>query len=296
MDQSGKLFSYDNAFFNGQLRLPVGEIIQVSELSVIRNGEISSHYQHCDEITYAISGKAKFISGDTTYDVSAGQIHFIRQNVLHKIEVSPDDNFRFLCIGYIPDLNNDATKALYSLNQTEHFVVNDNGTVKNLAEFLIREFYNYDEFSGDMINQYISQIFITLTRIINGKTHNYHPDQTSSTANFAMYRMLRFIDREYMHITSVKSISEALTYSEYYLSHLFKEKMGITIKEYLSKKKIAHASELLLNSTLTVEQIAEQLGFSSAYAFRRSFKKYTDCSPIEFKNRSTANFVPQNNN
>ena len=290
MNSSGKLFSYDNAFFDGQLRLSVGEIIQVSELSVIRGGEIAPHYQHCDEITYAISGKAKFISGDTIYNVSAGQIHFIKQSVLHKIEVLPDENFRFLCIGYIPDMQNTAVNALYTANTQEHFVINDNGTVKNLAEFLIREFYNYDEFSNDMINQYISQIMTTMTRIIAGKTYDYHPDRLNATANFAMYKLLRFIDREYLHITSVKSISDALSYSEYYLSHLFKEKMGITIKEYLSKKKITYATKLLQTSGLTIEQIAEQLGFSSALSFRRLFKNYIGCTPTEYRNHADRNF------
>lgn len=284
MEYTDKLFAYDNLFPNGQLKIEIGEIFQVSELSLVRGGEISTHRQQCDEITFAISGSAIFISNDSQDVVTANQIHFIRQNSTHKIVASSDENFRFICIGLIPNSKSNAVKAFNStLADKDYFITNDNGTVKNLAEFLIREFYNQDEFSKDMINQYLTQIIITLTRILSNKTYDFRKNSTDRTANFAMYKLLRFIDREYLQITSVKSIAETLSYSEYYLSHLFKEKMGLTIKEYLTKKKIAYGAELLRNSTLSVEEIAEQLKFSSAHAFRRSFKQYTATTPSKYK-------------
>lgn len=59
MISSSKLFAFDNLFFEKHLYLPTGILFQVSELSVIRGGEILEHIQTCDEITYVISGKAK---------------------------------------------------------------------------------------------------------------------------------------------------------------------------------------------------------------------------------------------
>ena len=286
MKYTDKLFAYDNLFPTGQMKIEVGEVFQVSELSLIRGGEISSHRQQCDEITFAISGSAQFYTNDACDTVTANQLHFVRKDALHKIVASSNDNFRFICIGLKPNRQNAAVKALYrALDSQPYFIANDNGTVKNLSEFLIREFYNQDEFSRDMINQYITQILITITRILCNKAYDYRKNSTDRTANFAMYKLLRFIDREYLQISSIKSIANTLSYSEYYLSHLFKEKMGITIKEYLTKKKIAYAAELLKNSDLTIEEIADRLMFSSAHAFRRSFKQYTNSTPSEYKNR-----------
>lgn len=284
MDFTDRLFAFENMFHSGQMKIGIGEIYQVSELSVIRGGEISLHSQPCDEITYAISGSADFISGDERLKVKAGQIHFIKQGFLHKIEASQDENFRYICIGYIPNPENSAVKAFHNERKSkEYFVINDNGIVKNLSELVIREFYNYDDFSSEMINYYISQMLITLTRFLSDKNYVYDINHSKKSGNYAMYRMLRYIDREYMQIESVKEISTALSYSEYYLSHLFREKMGVTIKEYITKKKILYATELLRTSELTVEQIAEQLKFSCAYTFRRAFKKYTGCTPCEYR-------------
>ncbi|MBE7032831.1 MAG: helix-turn-helix domain-containing protein [Ruminococcaceae bacterium] len=55
------------------------------------------------------------------------------------------------------------------------------------------------------------------------------------------------------------------------------------MKEYLTKKKISYATELIRTSELTVEQIATILGFSCAYSFRRSFKECTGLTPSEYK-------------
>lgn len=284
MEYSDRLFSFDNVFENGQMKIDIGEVIQVSELSVIRDGEISTHTQKCDEITYAISGSANITSGNETLEIKAGQIHFIKNGQTHTIEASRNENFRYICIGYVPDLNNETVKSLYDLcTDTPYFFVTDNGTVKALSEFLIREFYNYDEYSDEMINHYISQILTTIIRIRSDKDYVYNRNHSKKSGNHAMYKMLRYIDREYMHITSVKQIAQDLSYSEYYLSHLFHDKMGITLKEYLTKKKIGYAAELIRDGGLTVEQIADRLNFSCPRTFRRAFKQYTGMTPKEYK-------------
>ncbi len=284
MEYNDRLFAFENMFGNGQMKIDIGEVLQVSELSVIRGGEISLHTQKCDEITYAISGSANVISGDQHSEIRAGQIHFIKNGQTHKIEASRNENFRYICIGYIPDEENETVKALYnSCKDASFFSVTDNGTVKILAEFLIREFYNYDEYSDEMINRYISQILTTIIRIRSDKDYVYNRNHSKKSGNHAMYKMLRYIDREYMQITSVKQIAQDLSYSEYYLSHLFHDKMGITLKEYLTKKKIGYAAELIRDGGLTVEQIADRLNFSCPRTFRRAFKQYTGMTPKEYK-------------
>ncbi|MBQ9941181.1 MAG: helix-turn-helix domain-containing protein [Clostridia bacterium] len=291
MKYTDKIFFFDNVYSKGHLKLPIGSLYQVSELSMIRNSEISMHIQECDEITYVISGSARVYSNDQTSIIKTGQIHFIKQGNKHKIEVLPGENFRFLCIGIIPDRNCDVINEFYEkIKYNTHFIINDNDTVKFLSEFLIREFYNKDEYSHGIINQYIYLFFAAMLRVLSNKNFDYRTKAKEKSSNHAMYRLLRYIDREYLHIENIKSISEAVSYSEYYILHLFKEKMGITIKEYVTKKKIIYSTELLRTSNLTVEQIATQLGFSCAYSFRRTFKKYINATPNEYRNNSDSSF------
>lgn len=78
------MFTYDNLFFEQHLYLPAGVLFQVSELSVIRSGEILEHIQSCDEITYAISGKAKIFTGDKCAEITGGQVCIIKKGIRHK--------------------------------------------------------------------------------------------------------------------------------------------------------------------------------------------------------------------
>ncbi len=287
MDNDGRIFFNNNDFFHNQFVIPLGRILQVSELSVVRGGEINEHRQICEEITYVISGSAKFYCNDKCEIVKEGQIHFIKSGNTHKIEVSQDSNLRYICIGIQLNNNEECVRQfLKTAEEKSCIVMEDNGIIKGLTEYLVREFYNVDSNSDGMINSYIYQILITLSRIISGNVISYKNKGSEKSASYAMYQLLRYLDREYMQITNVGSVADKLSYSEYYLSHLFKRKMGMTIKEYLTKKKVAHAMEILTNTELPVEKIAFSLGFTSAHSFRRTFKQCTGLTPREFKEKN----------
>ena len=65
-------------------------------------------------------------------------------------------------------------------------------------------------------------------------------------------------------------------------SHVFKEGMGVSPHEYLTRIRIEKAMQLLENSKLSVAEVAEQTGFSGQNYFSRAFKRYTGKTPREF--------------
>ena len=281
---SSKLFSFDNVFLYEPVAIPAGKIYQIAELSVIRSGEIEEHIQHCDEITYVISGKATVYSGDTSFELSAGQVHFIRKGQYHKIVADDNQNFHYYCIGFL--LNSDyqeIQKFIDAVHQLNHFVVDAEGNIKNLFSRIMNEMYIYNSESMIMIHLYFCQVLIILYRILTGSSREVLNRTNTSSSNHAVYRTLKFIDREYIRLTSVREIAQALSYSEYYLSHIFREKMDITIKDYLVKKKIMTATELLKASNMSISEIAEHLHFSSLHSFGLAFKRYMNMSASQFR-------------
>lgn len=283
MEFSERLFSHDVPFLGGSIKLPSGEIFQISELSVIRSGEIAEHKQYCDEITYAISGKAYFISDDERMEIRDGQVHFIKKGMRHKIVAHEGGNFRYICIGFTPDSSCGNIRSYLKMrDEVDWFIKNDDGSIRKLTNLMLNEFYIQDDQRDIMANLYLSQILISLSRIYNGN-YTYIKKESSSNSNYAVYNALRYIDREYMYITSVKSVAEELSYSEYYLSHVFKEKMGISIKEYITKKKMHAAAELLKTSNLSIGELSEYLSFGSQHTFSQAFKRFYSVSPNEYR-------------
>ena len=284
MEYTNKIFQYDHDVTKRELSLPVADVCQLCELSIMRGTEVGEHIQPCDEITYAISGKAIMYSDDAWEEISAGQIHYIQKGVKHRIVADSDKNFRYMCIGYMPRATNEETKHIAErLSQIPHFVASDNGNVRVLTEMLINESYVESADSKLMINAYMTQILVEVSRIAQGfkggRGGKYHNTQS----NLAIYNTIRFVERNFLEIESVKDVAKALSYSEYYLSHLFKEKVGISIKSYILNEKIKLAKKLLAEPERTVGEISEMLGYETSHAFSQTFKKKVGISPNEYR-------------
>lgn len=289
MKITNKLFVYDNLFDRGEFKIDVGDIRQISELSIMPGTEIIEHIQHCDEITYAVSGKAKIYSGDICREMRPGQVHFIKTGVRHNIIADENNRFRYVCIGLTPNENNrEIGGFMRDFQKKDFFFLQDNGDIRILTELLLNEFYRTDAYSRSMINLYLSQIIILLQRMLKKKEANPFRSQADSPkSDDTIYHVLRYIDREYLNIKSVQEIADKLSYSENYLSHLFKEKMGVTMKSYLIKKKIVHAETLLKMSDISMDAISEILNFSSVHTFYQAFVRLNNISPTEYRKQKT---------
>ncbi|TVR30242.1 MAG: helix-turn-helix domain-containing protein [Balneolaceae bacterium] len=78
-------------------------------------------------------------------------------------------------------------------------------------------------------------------------------------------------------------ISEKLGYEYNYLSNIFSEVKGTTIKKYIIRIKIEKAKELLLFGNLTITEIAYKLHYSSVAHLSSQFKNVTGIPPTLFK-------------
>ncbi len=71
--------------------------------------------------------------------------------------------------------------------------------------------------------------------------------------------------------------------SESYLSTVFKEQSGGNFADYLETLRIEKACELLQDRQLTVNDVAETVGYNSVQSFRRAFKRVKGVSPKELR-------------
>ena len=78
-------------------------------------------------------------------------------------------------------------------------------------------------------------------------------------------------------------LSDKLHYDYTYLSNLFSEVEGTTIEKYYISQRIEKVKELLVYDELTLTQIADKLGYSSAAYLSGQFKKVTGLTPSQFK-------------
>ena len=84
-------------------------------------------------------------------------------------------------------------------------------------------------------------------------------------------------------LPNVADIAASFHLSSRYFSDLIKEHTGRTTQQHIHDKLIEKAKEMLASTTLSVSEIAYQLGFQHSQSFSKLFKAKTSQSPLEFR-------------
>lgn len=100
-----------------------------------------------------------------------------------------------------------------------------------------------------------------------------------------MLQILNYIQSNYQTVT-LEEMANHFHLSEPYLSKYIKTKSGKTFGEHVTATRMKRARTLLKNGNMTVENIAEQVGYPSVEHFSRTFKKLYGMSPIQYRNES----------
>ncbi|MGF1723968.1 helix-turn-helix domain-containing protein [Photobacterium nomapromontoriensis] len=118
-------------------------------------------------------------------------------------------------------------------------------------------------------------------------THNVNvePVQGGEQRELSIRPALKIIDENISAPLREEDLANACQYSPTYFSRLFHNVMGVTLKQYIIKKRLDLACGLLSSDREKISQIAHSTGFKDVSYFSRVFKKHMGCSPGEFRMR-----------
>jgi AraC-like DNA-binding protein len=95
---------------------------------------------------------------------------------------------------------------------------------------------------------------------------------------------VEYIDEHLHEKISIKELAKEAGVHENYLSHLFKQEMGMTILQYIQNKKLEQAEYMLRHTSASVSEISNDFNFSSQSYFIQIFKKKNGKTPKEYRN------------
>ena len=81
------------------------------------------------------------------------------------------------------------------------------------------------------------------------------------------------------------NLSSLMGFSEGHFTRVFREEFGMTFVQYLTECRIAHSKELLLRTSIPIEQIAYRVGINSYSYFCTCFKRLCNISLGEFRKK-----------
>ncbi len=250
------------------------------------NDSNSSHRQWCDEITFVYSGQGEIISEDTRYPIKSGQIHLCFAEDMHQIIPSKTSPLRFFCIGFSLDKKN----PLYPLYiaAKEEIRANKNAVISGKTDLLpafqliLSAIYSEEDIESNkaIITNTLNYIFASVFKSFL-KSESQGPKTNISMKGSLVYYIVSYLKNNIYNIDALSSLSEDTGYSYSYLSHLFSEKMGQSLKEFFAGLRMDAATELLSEKSVT--EVSDLLGYSSVHAFTRAYKAVYNISPSQVR-------------
>ena len=93
----------------------------------------------------------------------------------------------------------------------------------------------------------------------------------------------RYIQQHYQEALRLEDVSSAVGFNATYFSALFKKETGQNFMDYLTELRVNKSKELLCRDDLSVQDVAELVGYRDLKYFSRLFKKITGVSPSDYK-------------
>jgi two-component system response regulator YesN len=94
-----------------------------------------------------------------------------------------------------------------------------------------------------------------------------------------------FIKDNFYQPLSVNKLCQKFHYTPSYFSTMFKKEAGITYRDYLKKIRIEKAKELMKKTSLTISEVAFEVGYQNFNVFWEAFKSREGISPKEWRRK-----------
>lgn len=107
--------------------------------------------------------------------------------------------------------------------------------------------------------------------------------QQNIKSNDKMSDIFSFINDNVFNKLSLDEICQRTHVSKYHLCRIFKGNIGITITEYIKKRRLSLACQLLMNTNIKITEIAQKCGFSDSSFFTKVFTKEYSVTPTEYR-------------
>jgi len=160
-------------------------------------------------------------------------------------------------------------------------------TIKNLEE----KGFVASQFLGSKVDIYtkiselgtLAEITAFLDDFYKELLNNIHNDRHLSDNNDRFQKIMNYFETHYKDSISFEDVAQQLEISYSYMRKIIKEKTGESLLDCLCRVRIRESKKLLLESDMTIVQIAEETGFANIQSLNRFFKKFEGITPGEYK-------------
>lgn len=224
-------------------------------------------------LVYIPAGSGKFETNTKLYEINPGDTMLIYDKDWHRYQPNPTTGWEEYWIGFdskhlrnhvVPDLFPNKESHLKQIGYHEDILIVFNHLLK-LAS-------NRSEFANKILFGYLLQL---LAYFSNQQKNKIHTNRTE----YVIEKSVHTIRQNISYHIDFKELTQLFNISYSQFRKIFKKETGLSPQQYLINERIECAKRLLVNTELTLKEIAEKSGFNSIHYFSRIFKQKTGQSP-----------------
>ena len=251
------------------------------------NETVSLHSHNYIEVIYCRSNaNVEYLIGSSRYRLQEGDIICVPPGVSHRpmlpavMEVPYERDVLWLSMEYVKRLQEMFPQEKSSLDDYSG-PIRTKGTKWEFLGDLFRSGVLEEE--AKRPGWEVAVIGNTMTIIANMK--RLHMERSAGTMRAEkpelLDRIAAYIEKHYAEHITIEDLARQFYVSNSTVSHLFKQKMGVSVYRYITQRRLI-AAKTLIGQKLPLEEISQRVGFSDYSTFYRAFKQEYGISPRQF--------------
>lgn len=278
--------------------LPFPCAVYYSDVSKYVTGDIPWHWHQELELFIVDQGEVCTRLGDkSSFILQAGQGAFINSNILHSMKISGNTGCKLITFVFARRLLSSFPESIFNQKYLDP-LINCNSLakltlyqetdwqLKIITEILkAYQIYQKKDYGFEiLIRNKLSYIFYLIVK--NKQLLLNEPLLTKENHNSRIKKMIEFIHSNYQKQLTVDQIAEAANISKRECFRCFKQTINSSPVLYLLKYRLAVASRLLRETSLSITEICLKVGFNTPSYFSKIFKKHMNSSPSSYRQAS----------
>lgn len=231
-----------------------------------------THMHNGYEILYYVRGNAEYVIEGSVYNLTPGTLLFIRPRTFHNLNPLSSTVYERFVIGFPETKIPDALRSFAENAKEIYAIPKDSAIDRFFGEWGAAE----KEFSREelelLLEHAVGKLLLYLKHL---------PDDTGLEPirmNGALEQILRYIDENLSEKLTADTLATRFFVSSSWITHTIKETLGLSLMQYISKKRMLYA-EMLLRNGLTPTEVAKECGYDTYTTFYRQYKKHTGRAP-----------------
>ena len=246
-----------------------------------------SHEHKFYELEITLLGDGTQTINGTTHPMRRGEVHIIRPGDVHSfqtdgslktfmVQFSP----RYITADIISELGR-ADRALITYLSNDECDAFEN-LCKSLELLKTGDCNIEPEMTYKLINVLLMFFYSSFNSRKRAKESNYDSQDK-------MQQILDWMQMNYRTCINADDIAKQFHFNTAYLRRLFKERVGVSIMQYLKELRLEYAKNLLLTTGLKISEICDRSGYRSMPTFISDFKQKYSYAPLAFREQFVGN-------